>query len=90
MDTDGGDHMAGDGAEVVLDVVDLLIVLINDLVSIKDHVTSKQSRQTCGKTNTKESVEGLELIMITIAENKLIQSLTFVNSIKVESRPNHW
>ena len=41
VETARSGDMVEDGAEVVLDVVDLLLVLVNDLIGVKYHVTSK-------------------------------------------------
>ena len=53
--------MEGDGTAVVLDVVNLLLVLVDNLVSVQDHVASKQSRQACSKPKTEQAIEGLEV-----------------------------
>ena len=40
----GQSHVIQDGAHVVLDVVDLLLVLVNNLIRVEDHVATKKSR----------------------------------------------
>ena len=59
VSTRGGCHVSEDGADVVLDAVDLLLVPVHDLVSVEDHVASKQSWNTSSKPDTQETVEGL-------------------------------
>ena len=59
MSTRGGCHVREDGADVVLDAVDLLLVPVHDLVSVEDHVASKQSWNTSSEPNTQETVESL-------------------------------
>ena len=54
--------MVADGTEVVLDVVNLLLVLVDNLVSVEHHVPSKQSRQSSSKPETETTVEGLGTI----------------------------
>ena len=51
--------MVTDGAEVVLDVVNLLLVPVNNLISVEHHVPSKQSGQAGSKPETETTVEGL-------------------------------
>ena len=54
--------MVTDGTEVVLDVVHLLLVLVDNLVSVEHHVPSKQSRRPGSKPETETPVEGLGII----------------------------
>ena len=55
----GEDHLVTNGTEVVLDVVNLLLVPVDNLVSIEHHVPPEQSRQSGSKPETETTVEGL-------------------------------
>ena len=57
--------MVADGTEVVLDVVNLLLVLINNLVSVEHHVPSEQSGQSGSKPETETTVEGLRSFLMS-------------------------
>ena len=62
IEAGGEGDMVADGAEVVLDVVHLLLVLINNLVSVEHHVPTEQSRQSSSKPETETTVEGLGIL----------------------------
>ena len=62
IEAGGEGDMVADGAEVVLDVVHLLLVLINDLVSVEHHVPTEQSRKSSSKPKTETTVEGLGIL----------------------------
>ena len=55
--------MVTDGTEVILDVVNLLLVPVDNLVSVEHHVPPEQSRQSSSKPETETSVEGLQAII---------------------------
>ena len=44
-----------------MNIVDFLLVLVNDLVSIEDHVPAKQPGYPGGKQNAEQTVKGLKL-----------------------------
>ena len=83
----GGGDMVENGAEVVLDVVDLLLVLVDDLVSVEDHVTPEESRQTSREPNTEKPIECLQTFWIKIVPNSQDFFDTLMIMTNVETRP---
>ena len=69
IEAGGQGDMVADGTEVVLDVVNLLLVLINNLVSVEHHVPTEQPRKASSKAQAETAVDGLG------REEKVMQSI---------------
>ena len=59
MVTRGQGHVTQDRAHVVIDVVHFLLISVHDLVSIEDHVPTKETREASRKSNTEETIKCL-------------------------------
>ena len=57
--TRGQGHVTQDRAHVVIDVVHFLLISVHDLVSIEDHVPTKETREASRKSNTEETIKCL-------------------------------
>ena len=73
VETGGESDMVEYGTQVVLNIVDFLLVLVNDLVSIEDHVPAKQPGYPGGKQNAEQPVKGLKLFR----DKTFIQAIDF-------------
>jgi len=56
----GEEGVVDDGQRVALDMVNILLILVDYLISVQHKIPPKKTREGCSKTKAKKSVDGLD------------------------------